>query len=47
MKKFEIQLTDDAEKQLLDLENDKSKKNIYKVVAKTLALMQNDLSILL
>lgn len=43
MKKFEIQYTEEAEKQLLDLENDKSKKSIYKAVAKTLGFMQIDL----
>jgi hypothetical protein len=43
MKKFEIHLSNDAEEQLLDLENDKSKKKIFKAVAKTLGLMQIDL----
>lgn len=43
MKKFEICFTKEAESQLLDLELDKSKKNIYKAVAKTIGLMQVDL----
>jgi hypothetical protein len=43
MKKFEINYTEEAEQQLLDLENDKSKKNIYKAIAKTLGLMEMDL----
>lgn len=43
MKKFEIQYTDEAEQQLFELENDRSKKGIYKAVAKTLGLMQIDL----
>jgi len=43
MKKFEILFTDDAEQQLYELENDTSKKNIYRAVAKTLGLMQVDL----
>ena len=43
MKMFEIHYTDEAEKQLLELESDKSKKGIFKAVAKTLGLMQNDL----
>lgn len=43
MKKFEINYTEEAEKQLLDLEKNKSKQGIYKAVAKTLGLMQVDL----
>lgn len=43
MKKFEINFTEEAENQLLHLEKDKSKKPIYKAVAKTLGLMQIDL----
>lgn len=43
MKKFEIQYTEESEQQLFELENDRSKKNIYKAVAKTLGLMQIDL----
>lgn len=43
MKKFELYYTDDAEQQLMELENNKSKKSIYKAVAKTLGLMQIDL----
>jgi hypothetical protein len=43
MKKFEILYTEEAEQQLLELEDDRSKKAIYKAVAKTLGLMQIDL----
>lgn len=43
MKKFEISYTKDARKQLFELEKDKSKKSIYKAVAKTLGLMQINL----
>ena len=43
MKKFEIQFTEEAEQQLLELENNRSQKSIYKAVAKTLGLMQTDL----
>lgn len=43
MKKFEIQYTEEAEQQLLELENNRSKKSIYKAVAKTLGFMQIDL----
>lgn len=43
MKKFELLYTEEAEKQLLGLENDKSKKNVYKAVAKILGFMQIDL----
>lgn len=43
MKKFEIQYTEEAEQQLLELENDRTKKGIYKAVGKTLGLMQSDL----
>lgn len=43
MKKFEINFTEEADQQLLDLEKQKSKKNIYKAVAKTLGLMQTNL----
>lgn len=43
MKNFEIQFTEEAEQQLLELENDRSKKIIYKAVGKTLGLMQVDL----
>jgi hypothetical protein len=43
MKKFEIQYAEEAERQLLELENDRSKQRIYKAVAKTIGLMQLDL----
>jgi|694.fasta_scaffold94488_3 hypothetical protein len=43
MKKFEIQYIEEAEQQLLELESEKSKKSIYKAVAKILAFMQIDL----
>ncbi len=43
MKKFEIQWTEEAEQQLFELENDRSKRNKYKAVAKTIGLMQVDL----
>jgi hypothetical protein len=42
-KKFELHYTEEAEQQLSDLEADKSKRSIYKAVAKTLGLMQVDL----
>ncbi len=43
MKNFEFSYTDDAEQQLLDLENTPSKQGIFKAVAKTLGFMQNNL----
>jgi hypothetical protein len=43
MKKFELNYTDEAEQQLLDLENDGSKRKVYKAVAKALGLMQINL----
>lgn len=43
MTKFEINYTDKAEKQLANLEKDKSKRNTFKAVAKTIGLMQVDL----
>jgi hypothetical protein len=40
---FELEFSEDADNLLKDLEADKSKKEIYKAVGKTLKLMQTNL----
>lgn len=43
MKRFELLFTEESEQQLITIENNKSKKSIFKAVAKTLGLMQVNL----